>query len=198
MRLEKFDMNHADHRPTTPTRLPSQAPGENGSAYLMVLLVILVLSSIGLSLATITRTEAEIGASERGLQRIFYTADWGMDASAARALAAADYGSADYTIPEDDTPAVMNLRFEVDVSPFFPVLAAPCNLCEINNVGQYGEKIYYQVTHAVSATSLRVGAASTAVGSKTLASMLDVQPWQLAAESLFPLEDEAELAKIKF
>ncbi len=193
-------MNHPLHSPATSARLQARAraAGETGSAYLMALLVMIVLSTIGLSLALITRTEAEIGASERGLQRIFYTADWGMDASAARALAAADYGSADYTIPEDDTPAVMNLRFEIDVSPFFPVLAAPCNLCEINNVGQYGEKIYYQVTHAVSAASLRVGAVDTAVGSKTLASMLDVQPWQLTAESLFPLEDEAELAKIKF
>ena len=55
-----------------------------------------------------------------------------------------------------------------------------------------------QVTHAMSAAASRVGDVDTTTAAKSLASMLDVQPWQLAAESLFPLENVQEMAKVKF
>jgi len=184
--------------PRSDSRRRAVARAQEGSAYLMVLLVMVVLSSIGLSLSFITETESQIGATERTLQRVLYTAEWGMDASASRALAIANYGPADYIVEEDDAAAVLNLRYEVDVSPFFPVLAAPCNLCEINNAGEYGEKNYFQVTHAVSSTASRVGAVDTATAEKSLGSMLDVQPWQVSAESLFMLEQPDELEKIRF
>lgn len=171
---------------------------ERGSAYILALLVLVILTLIGLSLAVMTSTELQLGASERVLQRVFYSADWGMDASAARALAMADYSAKEYTVPESDNFGAFNFRSEVDVSAFFPILASACNLCEINNVGQYGEKNYYQVTHAVSSSADRVGGVDTSTAEKTLASMLDVQPWELVPQALFPIQDPAELAKVKF
>ena len=172
--------------------------GELGSAYILALLVLVVLTMIGLALASMTSTEVQLGSSERVLQRVFYAADWGLDASSARALAMADYTAKEYTVPESDNAPGFNLRSEVDVSPFFPILASACNLCEVNNVGQYGEKNYYQITHAVTSAADRVAGVDISTAEKTLASMLDVQPWELVPQALFPIQDPAELAKIKF
>ena len=65
---------------TNPTSDSARAlatrPGaENGSAYLFALLVLLVLTVIGLSLAIITQSEVQIGAAERTGVRVFYDSD---------------------------------------------------------------------------------------------------------------------------
>lgn len=169
-------------------------------AYILAMLVMLVLTMIGLSVAAVTNIERAITVSERSVQRVLYTADWGIDASTARALATADYSSGSYTVAGEDVPqaAILNMRHEVEVSPFVPVLAAACNLCQINGAGQYGQKAYFMVTHAVASNSTRLAGVSAATSSKTLASMLDVQPWQLPVESLAVLAQPEELAKVKF
>ena len=178
----------------------SREKSQEGMAYILALLVMLVLTMVGVSLAGITSTERQIAASERSVQRVLYTADWGIDASTARALVQADYSSGTYTVAGEDVPhaAALNMRHEIEVSPFVPILAAACNLCQVNGAGQYGTKSYFMVTHAVASRSTRMVGVGAATSSKTLASMLDVQPWQLPVESLMPLTQPAELAKVKF
>jgi len=51
---------------------------ERGSAYLFALLVLLVLTVIGLSLAVITQTEVQIGGAIKGATRVLYGADSGV------------------------------------------------------------------------------------------------------------------------
>jgi Tfp pilus assembly protein PilX len=64
---------------------------EEGSAYLVTLLLLIVLTLMGLSLALVTSTESQIGANERILERVFYTSDAGVGIAAARILVSSDY-----------------------------------------------------------------------------------------------------------
>ncbi|HKI85589.1 MAG TPA: hypothetical protein VKA53_02475, partial [Thermoanaerobaculia bacterium] len=47
---------------------------QEGSAYIVALLALLVLSIVGLALALITQTEQEAGSNERSINRVFYSA----------------------------------------------------------------------------------------------------------------------------
>lgn len=183
------------------SRLHRRVPrSQRGSAFIAALLALVVLTIVGLSLALITQTEMQIGANERVVQKVFYAADAGIAASVARAMVNADYTSGISEFADKDgLGALLNMRHEVDSSPFYPILEAPCNLCSINNAGQYGAQNYSRVNHAVTAVARRTaGDGSTRLAETTLSAMVDVQPWRMAPESLLPLTDSVELAKIKF
>lgn len=172
---------------------------QGGSAYIVSLLVLLVVSIIGLSLSLITQTEMQVGANERVLQRVFYATDAGIAAATAKGLVSADYSAQVFTVPDVDTAAIFQLRQQVDVSPFYPILTAPCNLCEINNVGQYGTKQYYKITHGVTVLGQRMGGGSTEpIAEKMISAMVDVQPTEASVESYLPVDDPDQLKKIVF
>jgi hypothetical protein len=170
---------------------------ESGSAYVAALLVLVVLTLVGLSLALITQTEMQIGANERVQQRLFYAANSGIAASTARALTNADYSSTTYALG-DPGSSIAGLGFEVEVSPFYPILDAPCHLCEINQVGTYNERSFRTINHAVTATAQRRRAGSGALAQKTLTSMVEVQPWRQTPEAFEALTRPEELAKLRF
>ena len=155
---------------TIPTH--RSARPERGSAYIAALLALVILSAIGLSVTLVTQTEMQIGATERTVQRVFYAADAGIGTSTARALANADYGSRTYSMEDLNTPEDLNLRHEVEASPFYPILDSPCNLCEINDAGSYSDKAYRRINHAVTIIARRVGGATdTRLSEKMLTSI---------------------------
>ena len=180
---------------------PAPRPGprpQRGSAYLVTLLALVVLTIVGLSMSLLTQTEMQIGANERTVQRVFYAADSGISAATARAVMTFDYSPRTYDLKDDDTPAALNLRQEVDVSPFVPLLTSPCNMCEINRAGQYGTQSYYRVNHGVTVTATRRGLNDEVLAQKSLSAMVDVQPWRPTPESYLPISDEEQARKIKF
>lgn len=184
------------------SRIGSQA----GSAYIAALLVLVVLTVIGLSLALITQSEMQIGANERVQQRMFYAANSGIAASTARALTNADYSSTTYrlgdiggsfTVPS--SAPFVRPGFDVEVSPFLPILESPCHLCEINQTGTYSERSFRAINHAVTAVAIRrQGPTGTTLAQKTLSSMIEVQPWRQTPDALEALNDPDELAKLRF
>lgn len=188
--------------PAAAGRSGSQA----GSAYIAALLVLVVLTVIGLSLALITQSEMQIGANERVQQRMFYAANSGIAASTARALTNADYSSATYrlgdvggsfTVPSAEH--FVRPGFDVEVSPFLPILDSPCNLCEINQIGTYNERSFRAINHAVTVLAIRrQGLGGATLAQKTLSSMIEVQPWRQTPDALEALNDPDELAKLRF
>lgn len=178
---------------------PSRRAEEAGSTYILVLLVLVVLTIVGLSVTLITQTEMQIGANERTQQRVFYAAESGIANSTARVLVTSDHREQTYTLTEPDNAPALNIGNRVEVSTFFPILSAPCNLCEINDAGQYGNKQYFQVNHGVTALATRqVGSNQTPMAEKTLSAMIELQPWRPVPESLLATDDPAKLEKIKF
>jgi hypothetical protein len=176
-------------------RLPANERGSQaGSAYIIALMVLVVLSIIGMALALITQTEMQVGANERILQRVFYAADSGLAASTARALVEAEYASRVYELPDADLPGI---PMNTEVSPFLPIMSAPCNLCEINEGGQYGREPFHKINYGVTAEAVRhTGGGGQAM--KVLSTLVEVQPWQLNPDALEPLDDPEQLAKLRF
>lgn len=170
---------------------------QSGSAYIAALLVLVVLTLVGLSLALITQSEMQIGANERVGQRLFYAANSGIAASTARALTNADYTSTSYPL-QDVGSGLSGMVFQVEMSPFFPILDSPCHLCEINHIGSYSERSFRAINHAVTATAARRRSGGSALAQKTLTSMIEVQPWRQTPDAYEALTDPAELAKLKF
>ncbi len=179
-----------------------RATPEGGSAYIVALLSLVVLSAIGLGVALVTQTEMQIGANERTVQRAFYAADAGIATSTARALIQADYMAATYSMEDVSPLSGLELRHELDASPFYPIADSPCNLCAINNAGAYSEKAYRRINHAVTVVARRQGkmgtGADTRLSEKMITAMLEVQPWKVGAEAYLPADKPEELKKIKF
>jgi hypothetical protein len=180
---------------------PERRPREEGSAYLIALLGLVVLTVLGLALSLVTQTEMKLGANERTLQRIFYAADAGFSSAVSRAMVQADFQGRVFELPDYGSSAAFNYRHNVDVSAFFPLLTAPCNLCQINNAGTYGTKQYFKISHAVSSQAQRVGgtdADPTTVAEKTLSTMIDIQPTESTPEAHLAISDPEQVSRILF
>ena len=172
---------------------------ESGSAYIIALLVLVVLTGLGLSLSLITQTEMQVGANERSVQRVFYAADSGIAVATARAIVVADYAQQVYTIPDQGMSPALDMKNRVDVSPFYPILRAPCNLCEINDPGIYGEKQYFKINHGVTVDASRVSGSSTnPIAGKSVSAMVEIQPQEDPVAAHLALQDDEQLKRIKF
>lgn len=162
-------------RPATPIP-PRPARGESGSAYLVAILALVVLTIAGLSLAIITQTEMQIGANEKMMERAFYAADSGIALSIARALVSNDKTGTLYKL-EDPEGKGFRLEHLVEVSPFHPIGDGPCNLCDIANQGQHGAQSYRRVEHAVASTAVRrVPGTEIPIAERALTTMVEIQP----------------------
>lgn len=187
-------------RPLT-VRSVRRATAREGSAYIVVLLVLAVLTVIGLALAMVAQTEMQIGSNERIATRTLYAADAGVGIAAARVLVNNDHTATTVVLPDGTTAGALNTGQRVELSPFHPILDAPCNLCSINQ-GQD----FLEVNHAVAVTSSRIfwrgdepGDDAPQQSRKTLGVMIEIQPWQMTAESVESLNlDPDELKQIRY
>ena len=148
---------------------------EEGSAYILALLVLVVLSVVGLSLTMITQTEQQIGSNELQIQRALYGADSGINMAIARVL------TVNSSVQNATVPAVTEMSFlvpeqhslvtnsgavipitpgngdvhyaaHVQVSPFVPIRDAYCDMCPAAE----GDVQLENVNHAVVATAQQV------------------------------------------
>lgn len=151
---------------------------QDGSAYIVALLALVVLTIIGLSLALVTQTEFEIGANERVINRVFYAADSGINIAAAMALTGGQYSAPQFLIDEQGSSFSKSAE-RVDVSPFFAVNTGHCNWCPTNE----DRPTFFSVDHSVTATAQRVGWTGTATSPPTDATPLATK--QIAVFFLF-------------
>ena len=189
----KTTLNSRFVAPPGRRRRPRRAAG---SAYLVTLLALVVLTMLALSLSLVTQSEMLIGSNERTVQRVFYAADSGISIATANALVAADYSSKTITMAEPGS--LLGVEYEIDLSPFFPLLNAPCNLCQINDAGQYGTKQFFKNDYTITSIATRKDAADTAVlAQKAISAVVEVQPQDLPVSAMEALGDPTEMAKIK-
>ena len=185
----------------THTRPIDPRSRETGSAYIVALFVLVVLTALGLSLSLITETESQIGANERGIQRIFSAAEIGAQLATAKALTIPDSRALTIDLPERDLTGAFTVIDRVDVSPMVPIHSSPCNLCQINQ----GAK-FFKLNHAVTTNATRLGWSPlqdplsdepTNLAASVVGLMIDIQPMRPSAEPLAVLDQEA-LGKISF
>lgn len=176
----------------TSSRRPDRKPrdGEAGSAYVIALLALVVLSILGLALALITQTEVQIGGNERTITRTFYATDSGIGEATARVLDNNDYRPRTFTLEaeHDDSGNPLDLQHQVAVSRFHPIQDAPCNLCQINQGAEY-----FQINHALTVESgLEANGGATELGRERLAVMVELQPRQADASTIVASQDELD------
>lgn len=178
-------------------RVASRLRGRQaGSAYLTTLLVLVVLSTVGVSVALVTQTEVLIGGADRMIHMVFYAADSGVAAATSKALVNADFEATVFEIEDKNGLATLGLREQVDLSPFLPTLTAPCNLCEINDADVYGDNSYNAIDYAIVVTATRVGGNdATPIAQGSVGAVVEVQPWRSPVEAYLPLDDPAALAR---
>lgn len=161
---------------------------QQGSVYIITLVVLLVLTVLGLSAALITQSEMQIGINERLGETMFYAAGSGIDVATAKALTIPDLQAMrlDQVVPR--TLPNLNVRNRVDVSRFRPIMDSPCDLCQVNEGIAYAK-----LHHQVDATATRIGwqGAATPVpanvsplAQKRLEVMVSFQPWPLNAPAM--------------
>jgi Tfp pilus assembly protein PilX len=173
---------------------------QSGSAYVIALLALVVLTILGLALALVTQSELQLGGNERSITRTFYASDSGIAASVSRALVAADFTGKTYRVSDPAKTGGLAIYNNVEVTPFYPLYDAPCNLCEVNNAGTYSNKAYRKLNNAVTTEAKRQGLApgGTQIADKVIAVMIEAQPQPASVAAYRPYNDPAQLAKIKF
>ena len=177
---------HAVPHAGTPAVAPVIAPAmnhasERGSAYLFVLLGLLVLTIIGLSLVVITQTEAQIGGAEKSAVRILFGAESGLHAQVGLHFLELDPKDREFTLDTSTAAQTITAMDEVvDVSPFYPIYAGPCALCSVN---YQGEQRYFVNNYVVNSQSRRFGTGGCndiPQAQKLLSAMYMIQPEPLA------------------
>jgi hypothetical protein len=191
--------------------MKTQIRSEAGSAYVITLLALVVLTIMALSLALVTQTEVQVGSNERTVSRMFYAADSGLGVAVAEALLV-NNNPDNPTVPGPRTVLLnkisvgagdyrnTNVADRVTISAFVPIQFVRCDLCQ----SEEGKQKFWRVNHAVSATAERIAwtgsgappADATLLGQKTLSGMFQFEPWPLDPSQI--PEDPAVLAQIKF
>jgi Tfp pilus assembly protein PilX len=134
------------------SQLPNVRRRERGSAYIVVLLALVVLTIIGLSLVMVTQTEVQLGSNERTISRTFFASDSGLDVATARHLLENDDRGVTY-IQNSSGLGGQNIGDQVQVSKVSILSTAPCDFCPVNANGQ----LYVNANTSVTATARRVG-----------------------------------------
>jgi len=175
---------------------------EAGSAYVITLLALVVLTIMALSLALVTQTEVQVGANEKTVNRTFYAADSGLGISVAEILANHDYGGRTVILNKVSVGAgavlSTSVADRVTISPAIQINQYPCNWCPQNQGGQQ----FFVTTYAISSTAQRVTWSggdtpppnATVLGQKTVRAMIEVQPWKPQTDAV--TSDPAALAQV--
>ncbi len=101
--------------------------GERGSVFIVALMVLVMLTVIGLSLALVTETEMLIGGNEQVINETFFAAETGLAVAVTQLMAANsldDKCMAQLARSADDTArmvGVRNLGYSVDYTSLYPV-----------------------------------------------------------------------------
>jgi hypothetical protein len=178
---------------------------QTGSAYIAVLLVLVVLTILGLALSFVTQTEMQAGSNERSISRVFYAADSGIEAATARGILGDTRATTFYLTDSGLALAVgtLDLGTQVDVSAFFPIHSQDCNFCEIN-MHHDGSPGYTRTVFTVTAKATRfatvtAGTERNPIAQKLLGAMMDIQPIQVTNEVQDgPNDQESALQEVSF
>ncbi len=186
-----LNQNHPSCSGPTPQNHP-----EAGSAYVITLMVMFVLTAVGLSLTLITSLEGDLSASQRVVEKTFYANESGLAVATAQILHDHKTDSVTVRISEQNGPAFDSQEkyvHEIQATRAVPIQDMPCDLCQVNS----GDATFHTINHALTTTSSRLTAVDGEVTSRsTIAAMVQLQPWQRSAAAVPTTADD--VAGVKF
>ncbi|HVS62988.1 MAG TPA: pilus assembly PilX N-terminal domain-containing protein [Thermoanaerobaculia bacterium] len=176
---------------------PAPARGEEGSAYIIALLVLFVLTAMGLSVSFVSQTELIIGSQERTIQRTFFAADAGLQIATAKALNRRETSPVSVDIQNPAGLLGADLVDRIETSVFAPIQSAICNLCQINQ----GSDMYV-INHAITSQATRLGPSAgvedVPLAVRTVSAMVSFDPWPDTPEVRWVAENTSSLVQIRF
>ena len=181
-----------------PALAPASRPSEEGSAYIVALLVLFVLTAVGLSVSFVSQTELIVGSQERTIQRTFYAADAGLDIATSSALNRGNYEAQRFDLSEPTARFGANLVDRIETSVVAPVLETACNLCQINQ-----DADYYRISFAITSRASRMGRGPTSdenvpLSLKEVSAVVDFQPWRRHATAAYLGTDASNRTELRF
>jgi Tfp pilus assembly protein PilX len=133
---------------------PSHARrGERGSAYIVVLLALVILTIVGLSLVMVTQTEVQLGSNERTISRTFFATDSGISVAVARHLL--EGKDATFTYVQNESSLGSQRIADQVVLSAFTLVSLP-TASEFSSVNA-NDIHFVNANHFVSVTAQRVG-----------------------------------------
>ena len=188
-------MKNQQNRPDSLDRPIVRRAGERGSAFIITLMVMIVLTILGLSLAFITTGEQQVGSNERLVSRVFYAADSGIGIATARLLVNNDSRAVKIDLPGDGGVASAQLRNEVELEPVVPLYDIRCDLCSTANGTGYNDQLLSKASNSIRVQGRRVvGVSETIVARKNIEVMLEVTPQEVTTDSYIPAEKVRQAA----
>ena len=166
----------------------------SGSAYLVAMLALVLLTGVALVAVLSAQTEMSVGANERTLQSLFYGAQSGLASAAVRALAGGDYAAGELRIVDREREW---RRLDVEWSPVHPVLISPCDLCDVQEASGYGGAAVRRVVFAVTTRARASGVGTLWAGEKVLSTLIEVQPWPAPTLDALPAGDAEAVRRIE-
>jgi hypothetical protein len=124
---------------------------ENGSAFIIALMVLVLLSFVGISLTIITETEMQLGNSEKLIDRTGFAAETGFAALFAQ-LALTYNVCPEYVAIPNKKVGEVQLGFAVDTGNLFPVVRAKAPYSSANE----GDQSMYSYFFVASSRARRV------------------------------------------
>jgi len=163
---------------------------ERGSAYLIVLFLLVLITVFGLSLSVITQTESQIGASERVATRNFFAVESGIAIAVARKqVTNLEAGRVFDTLDAHTSSSGVQVANRITLSPLVTVSEAPCNLCSIND--RQGDE-YKQIEYAQNITAERIArqgsSSASVIALKQTSVVLGRQPTTSSIGALLDLQ----------
>ncbi len=131
---------------TTLDRRHCARNSEHGGAFILTLLLLLLLTTLGLLVTSLASTEVVLGASDRAAERVLHSADSGLDLALQRALVLNDLAGATVTVEAPDV-AVADA---VVTTAMVPASQGACDLCQLNQGAEF-----WSITHVVTARGTR-------------------------------------------
>jgi hypothetical protein len=155
----------------------SESHRPRGSAYLLTLLALIALTSMGVVTVLVTRTELLIGSNETTLEELLAAAESGIAASVAKALTVQSYDAVHLVSTEgrgEGPPLVIRTS---------PLVLSRVTLCDLCAVAQetYGEHPFRRAAFAITATATkRADVGDLWSAKKSVSTIIEIQPWAAA------------------
>ncbi len=173
---------------------------EKGTAYILALIVLLVITLLGLYLAFTTNLERALGSNEITIARLFHNAESGINLMLSRYLAEGVTAATGAAVSPITTSVIKSpserrktgklssnyvwQQLEAEVTPFIPISIGPCPFCSKNE----NEENLAQVNHAVQSTARQLvwtggsGASTPPTdapirGQKRIYQNIEIFPW---------------------
>lgn len=173
---------------------------QDGSAYIVVLLVLLLLTIFGLSLVLITQTERQIGANQRDAGRNFFAAESGIAVAVAWLqesntqpheviVGTRSLGGGSESSLADDGPSVV-IRDVVQTTQMLVAGSQDSNLGDVSsNSGKAQSRANFQfetnARRVSTATSGALAGREVQLGQKRIEVMIEMDPFDLRAENAY-------------